>query len=236
MVAKKTLGHPRATMCSASNKGRLGRAGFSLIELLAVLGIIGLMAVAGLPALKGITGSSGRTGGINALMSALDQTRSAAILSGVNAYLIFPDATFRPGAGLDPLNYIYRSYAIFRDVNADLEETNTTTAQVQLGKWESLPQGITLVSASVAALPVMNLDLSLPGTSATTSVSVRAIGFNPSGGLLDAAATNGVTVYEGRWDGSQGLPARPNRIVDQITLNRFTGRANLSMATNNGAY
>lgn len=219
------------TTSTASNE----RA-FSLVELLAVLGIIGLMAVAGLPALKGISGSSGRTGGINALMSALDQTRSAAIVSGVNAYLVLPDTTFRPGAGLDPLNYVYRSYAIFRDVNADLGETNTTTAQVQLGKWESLPQGITLVSASVAALSVMNLDLSLPGNSASTSVSVRAIGFNPSGGLLDAAATNGLTVYEGRWDGSRGLPARPNRIVDQITLNRFTGRANLSMATNNGAY
>lgn len=213
---------------------------FSLVELLAVLGIIGLMVGAGLPALKGITGSSGRTGGINALMSALDQTRSAAILSGANSYLVLPDASFTPGAGLDPLNYVYRSYAIFRDASIDLGETNLITDdqtnQVQIGKWESLPQGIALVSTSVTALPQTNLSFSLPGRSSTSSVSVRVIVFNPSGGLADSAATNGLTVYEGRWNGTEGVPARLNRVVDRITLNRFTGRATLSMATNTGTY
>jgi len=223
------------TMFTASNE-----RGFSLVELLAVIGIIALIAAAGVPALKGISGSTGRTGGINALMSALDQTRSAAILSGVNAYLVFPDASFSPGSGLDAQNYVYRSYAIVRDANADLGETNlvsaTQTNQVQIGKWESLPAGIALVSTSVTALPQTNLVLSLPGSAVTSSVSVRVISFNPSGGLVDAAATNGITVYEGRWDGSQGVPARPNRVVDRITLNRFTGRATLAMATNSGAY
>jgi len=218
-------------MFTASNE-----RGFSLVELLAVLGIIGLIAAAGIPALKGISGSTGRSGGINALMSALDQTRSAAILSGVNAYLVFPDASFSPGSGLDAQNYVYRSYAIVRDANADLGETNLTTAQIQIGKWESLPAGIAMVSGSVTALPQTNLSLALPGSAAPSSVAVRVIGFNASGGLVDAAATNGITVYEGRWDGSQGVPARPNRIVDRITLNRFTGRATLAMATNSGAY
>jgi hypothetical protein len=32
------------------------------------------------------------------------------------------------------------------------------------------------------------------------------------------------------------VPARANRIVDRITLNRFTGRAFLSTATNTGSY
>lgn len=222
-------------MSTASNE-----RGFSLVELLAVLGIIGLIAAAGIPALKGISGSTGRTGGINALMSALDQTRSAAILSGVNAHLVLPDATFDPGSGLDAQNYVYRSYAIFRDASADLGETNlvsdSQTNQIQIGKWESLPAGIALVSTSVTALPQANVSLSLPGSAVTSSVSVRVISFNASGGLVDATATNGFTVYEGRWNGTEGVPARPNRVVDQITLNRFTGRATLSMATNNGAY
>jgi len=225
-------------MCTASNKGGWGRAGFSLVELLAVIGIIGIMAAAGLPALKGITGSTGRTGAINGLMSALDQTRSAAILSGANAYVVFPDQAFSTlpaTASFNPSNYVYRSYAIFRDPNPDLEGTNTNT--IQIGKWESLPQGIALVSTRVTALPTNRLFISLPGSTVFQARTLRSVGFNSSGGLLDPVATNGITVYEGYWNGSQGVPARTNnQIVDRITLNRFTGRAFLSIATNTGSY
>lgn len=225
-------------MFTASNKEKPGRAGFSLVELLAVIGIIGIMAVAGLPALKGITGSTGRTGAINGLMSALDQTRSAAILSGANAYLVFPDQAFGTlpaTASFNPSNFVYRSYAIFRDPNPELDGTNTNT--IQIGKWENLPQGIALVSTSVMALPQINLGISLPGTNSMITNQLRIIGFNSSGGLLSGGATSGVTVYEGTWNGSQGVPARANRIVDRITLSRFTGRAFLSVATNSsGTY
>jgi prepilin-type N-terminal cleavage/methylation domain-containing protein len=224
-------------MSTASNKAGRRKEGFSLVELLAVIGIIGIMAVAGLPALKGITGSTGRTGAINGLMSALDQARSAAILSGANAYVVFPDQTGFGGlsatASFNPSNYIYRSYAIFRDANPDLE---TNPGMLQLGKWENLPQGIALVSTSVTNLPQTNLAISLPGSTSTNTTALRIIGFNSGGGLLAAGATSGVTVYEGTWNGSQGVPARANRIVDRITLNRFTGRAFLSTATNTGSY
>jgi len=197
------------------------------------------MAAAGLPALKGITGSTGRTGAINGLMSALDQTRSAAILSGANAYVVFPDQAFSTlpaTASFNPSNYVYRSYAIFRDPNPDLGETNANT--VQIGKWENLPQGIALVSSSVTGLPQTNLQISLPGSASASATALRLIGFNSSGGLLNQQATNGVQVYEGYWNGAQGVAARTNnQIVDRITLNRFTGRAFLSIATNtSGTY
>jgi len=223
-------------MFTASNKERPRRAGFSLIELLAVIGIIGIMAVAGLPALKGITGSTGRTGAINGLMSGLDQARSSAILGGANAYLVFPDPTFGAlpaTASFNPSNYVFRSYAIFRDPNPDLE---TNSNAIQIGKWESLPQGIALISTQVTALPTNSLLISLPGSTAFQARTLRNVGFNSSGGLLDPGATNGITVYEGYWDGTKGVPARANRIVDRITLNRFTGRAFLSTATNTGSY
>ena len=203
------------------------------------MAVIGIMAVAGLPALKGITGSTGRTGAINGLMSALDQARSAAILSGTNAYVVFPDpvvfGALATTATFSPSNYVLRSYAIFRDTNPDLE---TNTATIQLGKWESLPQGIALDSTSVSALPqTTNLSLSLPGSPASQTLAARTIGFNASGGLVDAGATNGITVYEGYWSGTKGVPARTNRLVDQITLNRFTGRAFLRTVTNtSGSY
>lgn len=195
------------------------------------------MAAAGLPALKGITGSTGRTGAINGLMSALDQTRSAAILSGANAYVVFPDQAFSTlpaTASFNPSNYVYRSYAIFRDPNPDLGETNANT--VQIGKWENLPQGIALVSSSVTGLPQTNLQISLPGSASASATALRLIGFNSSGGLLNQQATNGVQVYEGYWNGAQGVAARTNRIVDRITLNRFTGRAFLSTTNHTGSY
>lgn len=217
-------------MFLASNKGRRGRSGFSLTELLVVLGVIGILAVAGLPALRGISGSTGRTGAINGLLSALDQARSLAIRVQTNAYVAFPDA------GFSDANYVYRSYAIFRELNPDLE---TNTGIVQAGKWERLPQGVALVSSSVTALPQTSLTISLPGNASTnaTATQLRVIGFNASGGLTDPAATNGITVYEGTWDGTRGVPARANRIVDRITLQRLTGRAFLSPATNtSGTY
>lgn len=224
---------PSPTMSTASSKRGFGSAGFSLTELLVVIGIIGILAVAGLPALKGITGSTGRTGAINGLMSALDQARSAAILSGANTYVAFADSSLTPSGSFNPTNYIFRSYAIFRDPNPDLGETNGN--RIQIGKWESLPQGIALVSTSVTALPQTNLGISLPGSTATNQ-SLRVIGFTSGGGLLATGATNGVIVYEGYWNGSQGVPARANRIVDWITLNRFTGRAFLSSTNHTGSY
>lgn len=222
-------------MCTVLNKGRGGRAGFSLVELLAVIGIIGIMAVAGLPALKGITGSTGRTGAINGLMSAVDQSRSAAILSGTNSYLVFADATsfgsLATSSGFNPASFIYRAYAIFRDGNPGLGEPGF----LQVGKWESLPTGISLLSTSILGLPTNQMNISLPGSSTPVSLNLRSIAFNGSGGLVDAAATNGVTVYEGTWDGNVDRPTRTNRLVDKITLHRFTGRAFLSTGTNTWA-
>ena len=227
-------------MSSVSNKGRLGRAGFSLIELLAVLAIIGIMAVAGLPALKGLTGSTGRTGGINALMSAIDQARAVAIQSGAPSFLVFADSNFPSTA--NTTNFPYRAYAILRSRNPDLGELDTNSAGVvvtnpiQIGKWESLPQGVALISPFLAKLPTNSLAVTLPGETNSRLLPFRTIEFTPAGGLANADATNGVRVFEGTWNGSKGVPARANRVVDQISLSRFTGRAFLVLTNQQGDF
>jgi len=205
-------------MSLASNDPPQGKPGFTLTELLVVLAIIGIMAVAALPALRGLTGSTGRTGGINALMSAIDQARAAAIQSGANSFLVFADSTF------PVTNLRYTGFAIFREHNRDLGETNTNSS-IQIGKWESLPRGVALVSTWLTNLPTNPVSLSLPGETNSRSLVLPMIEFTHAGGLVNTRATNGVRVYEGTWNGSRGVPARANRVVDQISLSRFTGRA-----------
>jgi len=222
-------------MSLAGDKPTSPAAAFSLVELLVVVAVIAVLAAAGLPALKGITGSTGRTGGLNALMSAVDQARSAAILSGTNSYLVFADAvsfgSLPSSPGFNPANYVYRAYAIFRDGNPDLGESGFR----QVGKWENLPAGISLLSTSILNLPTNQLSISLTGNTTTVYLSLRSIVFNGSRGLVQASAINGVTVYEGTWDGNVDRPARTNRLVDKITLHRFTGRAFLSTGTHTWA-
>lgn len=221
-------------MSLASNDPPQGKPGFTLTELLVVLAIIGIMAVAALPALRGLTGSTGRTGGINALMSAIDQARAAAIQSGANSFLVFADSTF------PVTNLRYTGFAIFREHNRDLGETNTNSS-IQIGKWESLPRGVALVSTWLTNLPTnpvstFPVTASLPGETNSRSLVLPMIEFTPAGGLAAANATNGVRVFEGTWNGSKGVPARANRVVDQISLSRFTGRAFLVLTNQQGDF
>ena len=68
-----------------------GRA-FSLVELLAVVGIIAILSVAAVPVMRGLGGAQSTRATAQILVSALEQARTAAILSGTNAYLALPNS------------------------------------------------------------------------------------------------------------------------------------------------
>ena len=197
-----------------------GRA-FSLVELLAVVGIIAILSVAAVPVMRGLGGSQSSRATAQILISALEQARTVAVLSGTNALLALPDAGTTT---MNPTNHL-RTYAIIRPT-VDLDgngrddfQTNTPApGWVLLSKWERLPGDLIFSSAVLAQLGSTNPSgLVFPANS--NSSSLRYIGFTPSGSLSQAAGTSGL------------LFASSNKVVngiasvaDRIEISQFSGR------------
>jgi Tfp pilus assembly protein FimT len=197
-------------------------AAFSLVELLAVVGIIAILSVAAVPVMRGLGGAQSSRATAQILVSALEQARTAAILSGTNAYLALPDA------GTTTMNATnrLRTYAIIRQTvsqdgdSFDDFQTNVTTntGWVLLSKWERLPGDLLFSSTRLALLSSINPSgLTFPGNS--NSSTLRLIGFTPSGGLTDQTGTNGL------------LFASSNKVVngmasvaDRIEISQYSGR------------
>jgi prepilin-type N-terminal cleavage/methylation domain-containing protein len=204
-----------------------GRA-FSLIELLAVVGIIAILSVAAVPVMRGLGGSQSSRATASILVSALEQARTAAILSGTNAYLALPDAntTTMTTTNVD------RSYAIIRPKvdldgdNRDDFQTNFTANWILLSKWERLPGDIVFDSPRLARHILTNpAGLPFPGNSAASPL--RVLGFNPSGGLAEATGTNGLLFYS---------QAKSN-VVDGIKISFYSGRVQyVGIVTNTNTF
>jgi hypothetical protein len=172
--------------------------------------------------MRGLGGAQSSRATAQILVSALEQARTAAILSGTNAYLALPDA------GTTTMNATnrLRTYAIIRQTvsqdgdSFDDFQTNvsTNTGWVLLSKWERLPGDLLFSSTRLALLSSINPSgLTFPGNS--NSSTLRLIGFTPSGGLTDQTGTNGL------------LFASSNKVVngmasvaDRIEISQYSGR------------
>ena len=204
------------------------------MELLVVVAIIAILAVAMTPAMRGLTGSQSSRATAQILVSALEQTRTAAILSGTNAYLVLP--TVDTTAITNTLRY--RGYAIARprvDLNNDSVDdlqpaaTNTT---ILVSKWERLPGDLLFSSNHLAQLPAVSLsNLPIPGSLNPPSVSqFRAIGFTRGGVLLDPLGTNGL-LYGPSALTNAGATTRP--AADLVVVSQYSGRVRYAgMVTN----
>jgi prepilin-type N-terminal cleavage/methylation domain-containing protein len=192
---------------------------FSLVELLAVVGIIAILSVAAVPVMRGLGGSQSSRATAQILISALEQARTAAILSGTNAYLVLPDANF------PATNYQFRSYAIVRPA-VDLDgstkddfQTNVNAGNwVLLSKWERLPGDLLFSSTLLSELAKIT-PTNLPAPGGSNATQMPMIGFTPSGSLSQAAGTSGL------------LFASSNKVVngvasvaDRIEISQFSGR------------
>jgi prepilin-type N-terminal cleavage/methylation domain-containing protein len=201
---------------------------FSLVELLAVVGIVAILSVAAVPVMRGLGGSQSSRATASILVSALEQARTAAILSGTNAYLALPDAntTTMTTTNVD------RSYAIIRPKvdldgdNRDDFQTNFTANWILLSKWERLPGDIVFDSPRLARHILTNpAGLPFPGNSAASPL--RVLGFNPSGGLAEATGTNGLLFYS---------QAKSN-VVDGIKISFYSGRVQyVGIVTNTNTF
>lgn len=203
---------------------------FSLVELLAVVGIVAILSIAAVPVMRGLGGSQSSRATAQVLLSALEQTRTAAILSGTNAYLALPDQNF-PVPG-----YPLRSYAIIREkattlggANDDIF-TNSTAAWFLLSKWEKLPGDLIFSSQALSQLTTVTpTGISFPSNATASTLPV--IGFTPSGTLVNSAGTNGL-LFASSNRVSNGKAA----VADRIEVSQYSGRIRYAGVVTNTAF
>jgi len=173
--------------------------------------------------MRGLGGSQSSRATAQILVSALEQTRTAAILSGTNAYLALPDAQTTTMNATNRL----RSYAILRqtvdqDGNSfDDFQTNvsTNTGWVLLSKWERLPGDLMFSSNRLTQLTNRITPTGVPFPGNATASTMPTIGFAPSGGLVDPSGTNGLLFAS-----SNKVSGGTASVADRIDISLYSGR------------
>jgi prepilin-type N-terminal cleavage/methylation domain-containing protein len=213
---------PPSPICHLPSSRKRGHA-FSLVELLAVVGIVAILSVAAVPVMRGLGGSQSSRATASILVSALEQARTAAILSGTNAYLALPDA------GTTTMNATnrLRTYAVIRQIvdqdanGLDDYQTNVATSSgwVLLSKWERLPGDLQFSANSLVALTnrITPTGVAFPGN--VSASAMPAIGFAPSGGLSDGTGTNGLLFAS-----SAKVTNGRATVADRIDISFYSGR------------
>jgi len=202
---------------------------------LAVVGIIGILSLAADPVMRGLGGSQSSRAAGAILVGALEQTRTAAILSGTNAYLLLPGNSF------ELPDYRLRSYVIARpamdidgdgrdDVQPQVQFTNqnSTTNWVLLSKWEKLPGDLVFSPLRISSLTnVFASGISVPRRPGWSG-SLAFIGFDASGALVDLSGTTRLLFASAtRTNLNQAA------VADRIEISRFSGRVRYAGITNN---
>ena len=214
---------PPASRLSPSTPQARRAHAFSLVELLAVVGIVAILSVAAVPVMRGLGGSQPSRATAPMLVTALDQARIAAILSGTNAYLALPDA----GTTTMNLTNRFRTYAVIRqtadqDANGfDDYQTNVSTSSgwVLLSKWERLPGDLQFSANSLVALTNRITPTGVAFPDNAPASAMPAIGFAPSGGLRDGTGTNGLLFAS-----SAKVTNGRATVADRIDISFYSGR------------
>jgi hypothetical protein len=186
-----------------------------------------MVSVAAVPVMRGLGGSQSSRATAQILVSALEQARTAAILSGTNAYLALPDAGTTTMSATNQL----RTYAIIRQTvdqdgnQKDDFQTNVSAPPppqvgwVLLSKWERLPGDLIFSSNQLTRLTdrITPKDVPFPGNA--TASAMPTIGFSPGGGLVDPSGTNGL-LFASSNKISNGVAT----VADRIDISFYSGR------------
>lgn len=181
-----------------------------------------MLSVAAVPVMRGLGGSQSSRATAQILISALEQARTAAILSGTNAYLALPDAQTTTMNATNRL----RTYAILRPtVDQDANNRDDFQANVAhpgwilLSKWERLPGDLLFSSNRLTSLTnrITPTGVAFPGN--VSASAMPAIGFSPGGGLADGSGTNGL-LFASSAKVTNGIAA----VADRIDISLYSGR------------
>jgi prepilin-type N-terminal cleavage/methylation domain-containing protein len=219
------------------SNGRHQRSrGFSLLELLVVIAIMAVMMSLLLPAVSGFSSTAGRRGAVNILMNTFEQARVAALESGQTVYVGFADSDF-------PVEDMrYAAFIVFRDATDEEKAAApdpTKKSYVVLKKWTRLPKNIAFktVASSLpgsSKLTFSNLSMELGQT--FSDEEFPCVAFNSSGAVDQPASNLRVYLYEGYYAGgkdnftrNKNVQEGPSGLFEQISLSRYTGRAQLDI-------
>jgi len=195
-----------------------------------------MISVAAVPLMRGLGGSQSSRAAAQILVSALEQARTAAILSGTNAFLLLADPVLTTSlqTNTDALIRL-RTFTLARptvdqDGNSrdDFATNSPAPGWVQLGKWERLPADLVFSPRRLGALAQTTPALVFPPPQRTPS-PLRQIGFTPSGELTETNGTNGLLFASARITNAKGeFPA------DRIEVSYYSGRVRyVGLVTNN---
>ncbi len=220
MDQELTVAQSAATRRRRSKLGTIPERAFTLLEMLAVVALIATLTALTLPALQGLMGVGGLRGGVNSVLVAFDQARAAAIESGTDAYVGFPEK-------LDDENADKSSLLIFRKAK---QGEGAAGPVVPLSRWIKLPQGILMDLSEVefdpAELPTDAAD-SLPQLDGK-DVAVRVIRYDRFGRIVtgpDGAGRLKVRVGDGISQGGDVVfKGGGGKMHEILTAQRLTGR------------
>jgi hypothetical protein len=182
--------------------------------------------------MRGLGGSQSSRATAQILVSALEQARTAAILSGTNVFLAIPNSSF------PVTNFRYSSYVLIRPrvtnnggPNDDFL-TNQSAPWLVLSKWERLPGDLGFSPRATDQLPAVNAsNLTVAGTN--YSGNLPAIGFNSSGSLVDQAGTIGLLFAS---TNPANFSSTNAKIADRVLVAQFSGRIRYAGLTNNAPF
>lgn len=199
------------------------RSGFTLLEIMCVMIIMAAMLALVGPSVANLTSRLGRQSAISTMMGTLEQARVAALFQGVPVHVAFAANGF-------PDQYRFRSFRVLRE---RLDDDPPSVEFIPLTRWVALPRGVSFVNEtnSLLGAPTITLtpDLLPPGVSAT---NVPSVVFNPSGFIDTDSSKLRLMIYEGfDLDGKPNFSRRDRAFMDVITLRRYTGRAELFLAS-----
>lgn len=198
------------------------RHGFTLVELLVVIAVVGILLVVGGAALSN-TPAQARKTSMDALQSAVEQARTHAITKRKHAVLAMVDPSDAPGG--DPTRQRIGLFEVTEwpeTQAADITELDV----VQVGRWQSMENGVVMIDGSPPAAPLSNplddapITLRLQGGGTAREIRARVMVFHPRGGLRLPAGSEPVVIRlaEGGFRNGEAIPIRRNGKIAESTL------------------
>ncbi|MDR0534600.1 MAG: prepilin-type N-terminal cleavage/methylation domain-containing protein [Verrucomicrobiales bacterium] len=206
------------------------KQGFTLLETLTVVSVMAILMATALPAINSMSNSTGRQGAVNTLLNAFEQARIAALTNGVNAYVGFADQSLSQ-LGTD---FPYHAYIIFRD---RVDSDPAGVQYVAVTKWMFLPKNISFKRDCTSLFQDGTAVLSIPSGNLpqlNSGASLPSIVYTPTGAIRTPSnpANLCLYLYEGVFANNRDtLMTKNSTYFDRITFQRFTGRAEMDLAT-----
>jgi len=219
--------------------------GFSMVEVLAAVAIAVLLMALLVPAFSGLSKAGSRKSAVIKVLNFSEFARVSALSNSGSVYLGFANKDF-PAPDTD--EFAYKRMILFRDRSEQLDGPAgpNPASFVHLGKWEALPQGISVFydSTTPSAVGVGGHEVTI-GTkdkfpSMPAGGTLMAIRWNSTGMIevpSDPRAMQ-LMLYEGFFFNNQPNFTRNNDVqsssaglFDQIRFSRFSGRAELVVTT-----